>query len=238
MKILKVLHCSAWFLSALFLFQSPSIAAPITTDEKAWIPGWKSGPALSMERTGHAALVIQDRLYLIGGTNKEVYISRVEYSHIGPDGSLSAWQYAKHKLNVGRSYHGVAHVGGYVYVVGGSRTNVKGLLDSVERAAVNPDGSIGPWVLEKNKLNIARRCVHIAHINGYLYAVGGFGGKLLDSIERARIEADGSLGEWELLSDPMQYARYVHAVKNVGDKLYVLGGHDKSAGVGIASVEW
>jgi len=238
MKILKMLHHSAWLLFVLFLSQSLAVAASTTTDEKVWIPGWKSGPALSMERTGHAALIIQDRLYLIGGTNKEVYISRVEYTHIGPDGSLSEWQYGEHELNIGRSYHGVAYVGGYAYAVGGSRTNVKGLLDSVERAAVNPDGSIGPWVLEKNRLNIARRCVHVVHINGYLYAVGGFGGKLLDSIERARIEADGSLGEWELLSDAMQYARYVHAVKSVGDRLYVLGGHDKSAGVGIESVEW
>ena len=238
MKILNIVTHSARLLFALFLFQSHAIAASMVVDERVWIPGWKSGPVLSMERTGHAAVMIQDRLYLIGGTNKELYISRVEYSHIAADGTPSDWQYAEHGLNVGRSYHGVVQVGRHLYVVGGSSTNVKGLLDSIERAEVNPDGSIGPWVLEKTKLNIARRCVHVAHINGYLYAVGGFGGKLLDTIERAKIKADGSLGEWELLSDTMQYARYVHAVKSVGDKLYVLGGHDKSAGVGIASVEW
>ena len=235
MKILKKLNHSAWLFPLLFLFQSFAIAAE---ESKVWIPGWKAGPALSLERTGAAALMIQDRLYLIGGTNKETYISRLEYSRIGSDGTLSDWQYGEHELNVGRSFHGVAYVGHYVYAIGGSRTNVEGLLDSVERAEVRSDGSIGPWKLEKTKLNIARRCVHVVHINGYLYAVGGFGGILLDTIERTKIQADGSLGEWEQLSDPMQYARYVHAVKNVGDKLYVLGGHDKSAGVGIASVEW
>jgi len=236
MKTSKNLNYPAWLLLSLFLFQPFAIAASV--DDKVWIPGWKSGPALSMERTGAAALMIQERLYLIGGTNRETYISRVEYSRIDSDGTLSGWQYGQHGLNVGRSYHGVAHVGRYVYAIGGSRTNVEGLLDSVERAEVSPDGSIGPWKLEKTKLNIARRCVHVVHMNGYLYAVGGFGGILLDTIERTKIQADGSLGEWEQLSDPMQYARYVHAVKNVGDKLYVLGGHDKSAGVGIASVEW
>jgi len=236
MKIDKILHYAAWLLFPLFLFQSLVTAEPV--EKKVWIPGWKRGPALTMERTGVAALMIQDRLYLIGGTNKETYISRVEYSRVGVDGSLSDWQYSQSKLNVGRSYHGVVHVGRYVYAIGGSRTNVKGLLDSVERAEVSPDGTIGSWVMEKTKLNIARRCVHVVHINGYIYAVGGFGGKLLDTIERAKIEADGGLGEWELLSDPMLNARYVHAVKNVGDRLYVLGGHDKSAGVGIASVEW
>jgi len=236
MKKFRVLNHSVWLL--LILFQSISLAAPVAKDGQVWIPGWKSGPALSMERTGHASVMIQDRLYLIGGTNKERYISRVEFSRIDSDGMLSGWQYAKHELNVGRSYHGVAQVGGYIYAVGGSSTNVEGLLDSVERAEVNPDGTIGPWKLEKTKLNIARRCVHVVHINGYLYAVGGFGGILLDTIERAEIQPDGSLGEWEQLSDVMQYARYVHAVKSVGDRLYVLGGHDKSAGVGIASVEW
>lgn len=238
MKTVKLPCCSAWLFLTLLLSLSLSFAAPIATGQTVWIPGWKSGAALSMARTGHVALTIQDRLYLIGGTNKESYISRVEYSHIAPDGTLSAWQYAKYELNIGRSYHGVMHVGRYIYVIGGSSTNVEGLLSSVERAEVYPDGSIGAWQLEKMELNIARRCVHVVHINGYLYAVGGFGGKLLDSIERARIEADGSLGEWEVLSDAMQYARYVHAVKSVGDRLYVLGGHDKSAGVGIASVEW
>ncbi len=238
MKTVKLPCCSAWLFLTLFLPWSLSFAASTATDQKAWIPGWKSGPALSMARTGHVALMIQDRLYLIGGTDKESYISRVEYSHIAPDGTLSAWQYAKHGLNIGRSYHGVVHVGRYIYAIGGSSTNVEGLLSSVERAEVYPDGSIGAWQLEKMELNIARRCVHVVQINGYLYAVGGFGGKLLDTIERAKIKADGSLGEWELLSDAMQYARYVHAVKSVGDRLYVLGGHDKSAGVGIASVEW
>ncbi len=235
MKIFKIVRHAAWLFLAFSLSQSPVVAG---SDERVWIPGWRSGPALSMARTGHAALMIQDRLYLIGGTNKERYISRIEQSRIAPDGTLSAWQYAEHELNVGRAYHGVAHTGRYIYAIGGSSTNVKGLLDSVERAEVNPDGTIGAWHLEKSRLNIARRCVHVVHIDGYLYAVGGFGGKLLDSIERAKIEADGSLGEWELLSDAMQYARYVHAAKSVGDRLYVLGGHDKSAGVGIASVEW
>ncbi len=235
MRIFKIVPHAAWFFLTLSLFQSPVVAG---ADEQVWIPGWRSGPALSMARTGHAALMIQDRLYLIGGTNKEHYIRRIEQSRIAPDGSLSAWQYAEHELNVGRAYHGVVHIGRYIYAIGGSSTNVKGLLDSVERAEVNPDGSIGAWQLEKGRLNIARRCVHVVHINGYLYAVGGFGGKLLDSIERAKIGADGSLGEWEMLSDMMQYARYVHAAKSVGDRLYVLGGHDKSAGVGIASVEW
>ncbi len=236
MKISKVLYHSAWLLFLLSLFQSLAVAASV--EGKVWISGWKHGPALSMERTGAAALIIQDRLYLIGGTNKETYISRIEYSYIASDGTLSDWQYSPSKLNVGRSYHGVVHVGRYIYAIGGSRTNVKGLLDSVEWAEVSSDGTIGSWKMEETRLNIARRCVHVVHINGYIYAVGGFGGKLLDTIERAKIEADGRLGEWELLSDPMQYARYVHAVKSVGDKLYVLGGHDKSAGVGIASVEW
>ncbi len=235
MKLLKFVRSPGGLFLVLLLLQPPVAAA---SDGRVWIPGWRSGPALSMARTGHAAVVIRDRLYLVGGTNKETYIRRVEQSRIAPDGSLSAWQYAEHALNVGRAYHGLVHVGRYLYAIGGSSTNVKGLLDSVERAEVKPDGTLGAWRLEEGRLNIARRCVHVVYIDGYLYAVGGFGGKLLDSIERARVGPDGRLGEWELLSDTMQHARYVHAAKSVGERLYVLGGHDKSAGVGIAAVEW
>lgn len=223
--------------SALSLEQPPAITNS-THAGKVWVPGWKSAPPISKGRTGHGALVIKDVLHIIGGADKETYFSATEYSRINKDGSLTSWSSGEHGLNIGRAFHGVAQVGRYVYVVGGSRADVEGLLDSAERAEIKEDGTIGEWTLEKTKLNIPRRCVHLAVIGGYVYAVGGFGGKMLDSIERARVEEDGSLSEWEMLIDGMHDPRYVHAVKAVGDRLYVLGGHDKSGGFGISSAEW
>jgi len=218
--------------------ESPTPNTAIKDSKQTWIPSWKSAPPMSRKRTGHSTLVINNHLYVVGGTNKDSYFKINEYAQIAPDGSLSNWTDSEHHLNVGRAFHGVTKVGRYIYAVGGSRTNVEGLLDIVERAEINSDGSIGKWTLEKHKLNIARRCVHVTSINGYLYAVGGFGGKLLDTVERAKIMEDGILGEWEMLTDTMQKQRYVHGVKAIGNRLYVLGGHDQEKGIGISSVEW
>lgn len=232
MSRVPALRRLAWLLVLLLIPGAGGAAG------KAWIPGWKSAPAISAPRTGHGLLVIGETLHVIGGADRDTYFSATEYARIQPDGGLSAWRRGEHELKVGRAFHGVARAGGHVYAVGGSRTDVEGLLDSVERAEILEDGTLGPWTLEKTRLNIPRRCVHVAVIGDYLYAVGGFGGILLDSVERARIEPDGGLGEWELLIDTMLERRYVHAVEAVGGRLYVLGGHDKSGGMGIPSVEW
>ena len=71
----------------------------------------------------------------------------------------------------------------------------------------------------------------------YLYATGGYGGLLLDSVERARILPDGHLGEWELLDDRMTVARYINTAKRIGRRIYVLEGH-KANVEGDTSVEW
>jgi hypothetical protein len=75
-------------------------------------------------------------------------------------------------------------------------------------------------------------------VGDYIYSFGGFGGTLLDSVEFAKIGADGSLGAWTMASDPMTLPRYVNSVKVADGMTFVIGGHDQNKGVGIADVEW
>jgi hypothetical protein len=56
--------------------------------------------------------------------------------------SLGPWSFTS-SLVTGRQTPGVAAWGNYVYVLGG--TNSSGALASVERATINPDGSLGTW---------------------------------------------------------------------------------------------
>ena len=106
-----------------------------------------------------------------------------------------------------------------------------------KRARILPDGSLDKWVSEKSLMRIGRRCSKVLLKGDHLYSLGGYGGVILDNVERAKILEDGNLGEWTLEPEVMQFARYIQGVKKIKGKAYVIGGHDEKRGVGITEVE-
>jgi len=206
--------------------------------ERAWVAGWKQAKPILRARSGHTAVVTGDVIHMIAGVDGTNFLATSEYARIQPDGSLSDWQPGP-SLNVERGFVTAVVHGNYVYIVGGGRgEHGHDLLDSVERAEILPDGTLGPWVIEKSTMNIGRRCSKVVVLGDYMYSFGGFGGILLDTVERAKILPDGSLDEWLMLTDRLTVARYISGVKKAGDIVYVVGGHHKVKGVGISEVEW
>ncbi len=219
---------------------SPVDEQAIEAKTEKWVAGWKETAPMLEVRSGSAVVEINGVIHMIGGVGGKnfEFTSSTEFSRINEDGTLSAWQ-SGHSLNVERGFIGAAVKGKYVYVVGGGRgPNGSILLDSVERAEIQADGTLGEWILEESHLNTERRCTRIIALNNNLYAFGGFGGILLDTVEQVEVREDGSLDEWLVLSDQMNEARYIHGVESAGDILYAIGGHDKSKGLGIKGVEW
>lgn len=225
--------------------EAPKTAVPAAGKKNDWIAGWKETSSMQTGRTGAAIHAGDGIIHMIGGLSLVAgsaktpsFTNTTEYARVRPDGALSPWRFGP-RLNVERGYFSAIAHKNHLYVVGGGRGhNGKELLASVERAEIKADGTLGEWVLEKTTLNIPRRCVKLAVIGDYIYAFGGFGGILLDTVEQAEINPDGSLGEWFVATDPMLIARYVHGVETVGDGVYNIGGHSKEEGSGIAAVEW
>jgi hypothetical protein len=222
--------------------QPPPLPQPAQAQAQAqaqvWVPGWREGPALSTPRAGAAVIEIDGVIHVIGGVDGKNFLPSSEYARVQPDGSLSAWQ-AGPVLNVERGFFAAVRYRNHVYVAGGGRGAYgQTLLDSVERAEILPDGTLGEWVLEPQVMNIERRCSKLVEVNGHLFALGGFGGILLDTVESAEVLPDGSLGEWLVAMDTLKVARYIHAVERIGDRTYVIGGHDQAKGLGIGEVEW
>jgi len=208
------------------------------TQNKLWIPDWKETSPLATARAGTAVVAANDTLFLIGGVDGKDFLDTTEYAKIKQDHSLGPWQPGP-LLKEKRGFIDAVIHNGSVYVVGGGNgPNGHNLLRSVERAHILPDGTLGPWETEKNQMVVARRCSKIIATDKFLYAFGGFGGVLLDSVERAEFMPDGSLGEWQLESKTMLMPRYVNGVKKWGTSAYVIGGHDQDKGVGITDVEW
>ena len=199
---------------------------------------WQQTTPLLTPRSGAGVIEVQSIIYAIGGIDGVHFLKNSEYSAIHGDGSLSAWQ-AGSSLNEERAFFSVAAHNGYIYAVGGGNgPSGHHLLRSVERAKILADGSLGPWHMESQPLNYPRRCAKVVAEGDYLYAIGGFGGTLFDSVERAHFNADGSLGPWRLLDNKLTMPRYIHAVAQDKDHLYILGGHAMQGGKGEAAVEY
>lgn len=205
---------------------------------QVWIADWKATSSFSAPRAGTATVIVKDKLYLMGGVDGTNFVNFTEYAQIQKDGTLGPWQIGS-PLNEERGFMEAVVRGDYVYIVGGGNGAYgHHLLRSIERARIQPDGLLGPWEKEKNEMVVTRRCSKIIATDKRIYSFGGFGGVLLDTVEYADFQADGSLGEWKLDPEMMTIPRYVNSVKKEDDRFFIIGGHDQTKGVGITDVEW
>lgn len=192
-----------------------------------WVSGWKLVNSFHLPRRALAAAVAGDYLYVVGGINDDdEYVKEVEFTRINPDGTLGEWQ-ATSSLLEGRFYLAVVTMNGYLYALGGAtgpRGDDNQPIASVEKARINPDGSLGPWQLE-NYLTTPRRGLKTVKYKNHIYAIGGYNGIFLKSVERAEIHADGTLDGWQREKEESVIDRYIHSTAILGDKIYLLGGH-------------
>lgn len=133
-----------------------------------------------------------------------------------------------------RVYFEAIAVSGYLYVIGGKNGNER--LSSVEYTKVNSDGSLGTWQ-NTSPLNFPRGFLAVVHANGRLYAIGGDDGNggVYNTIERATIQSDGSLSNWEIISY-MSESRYALDAVTINGYIYILGG-DNGRDSRLSSVE-
>lgn len=195
-----------------------------------WINAWQPQTPFNIPRRALAAAAANSHLYVVGGMdNDNRYVAQAEYAAILPDGRLGPWHFTS-SLNEPRFYLAAAVAGGYLYAIGGA-DGVRGQDNlpsaTVERAPLRADGSLGPWQ-RVNYLTTPRRGLQAAVYKNHLYAVGGYDGAFLKSVERADLLPDGSLSAWRLDPEQATVDRYIHSAASLGNKLYLLGGHEQS----------
>lgn len=186
---------------------------------------------LMTARRNHTSAVIGNYLYVIGGVAANP-LSSVERAVIHGDGSLGPFAPVTGvSLVTPRQGHASAIIGDSVYVVGGVSNS--GILQDVERASVNADGTLGPFAAASGATLVTARADCTAAVLGNnFYVFGGVGshGSLV-TIERAPVKADGSLGAFEAVSR-LVGERHGHSITTVGNYLYVLGGSDDIGFIG------
>ena len=218
--------------------EAAQTAASVDLNEQQWINGWREASSLGGPRAGAATTVANGYIYVIGGVDGSKFSRLVEFSKINEDGSLGPWKLTSSLVEDRGFIDAVTH-NGYLYVVGGGNgANGENLLNTVERAKVNDDGTLNPWETLSSRMVMPRRCSKTVIKGRFIYALGGFAGALLDNVEKAEILSNGELGKWNIEKATMTIPRYVNTVKASHGNTYVIGGHDQMKGVGIPNVEW
>ncbi len=207
-------------------------------EPRTWAPMWKPLNSLSVQRQGLAAVEVNGFIYAMGGAAGTTFLNTTEYAKIQENGSLGPWKPGP-PMNEARGYFGAVVQDDFIYVIGGGNGEAgKVLLRTVERARVLPDGSLSPWETEPHVMVMPRRCSKVVLIDRTIYAVGGFGGDMLDSVEHAKIKPEGGTEEWYEEPERLTEMSYISGVKSVDGIVYVAGNHEQRAGRATRNVEW
>ncbi|XP_049583139.1 kelch-like protein 9 isoform X1 [Syngnathus scovelli] len=174
-------------------------------------------PGLQSERTQ----IRSDATHIValgGVMRQQLVVSRELRMY---DDKAARWRALK-PMEVPCYQHGVALLGGFLFIVGGQSTyDTKGktAIDSAYRY----DPRFNVW-LQIASLNEKRTFFHLSALKGKLYAIGGRNATgEIDSVECYNLKTN----EWTFVSS-MAESHYGHAGTVHGDMLYISGGitHD------------
>src|SRR5690606_36530218 len=100
-------------------------------------------------------------------------------------------------LPAGRFRHGSVAYNGHLYIIGGADQSDTPHSNTYY-ALILSNGTIGSWS-STSALNTPRAVNGAVVYNGYIYVAGGSSTSFspLSSVEYARVNTNGSLGEWQ-----------------------------------------
>lgn len=188
---------------------------------------WEVVSSMPSSRWGLEAVVAGNYLYALGGFYGTA-LATVERALISPDGSLGTWETLP-PMTTPREKPAAVVIGDAIYVIGGL-SSYSGYQSSIERARINPDGSLGAWQIVSSMITPRFRLMQ-AWVDGYLYAIGGANASGdLNTVERTTISSDGTFGPWQTLPS-LNNKRFALAGITIGSTIFAAGGSH------LASVE-
>jgi hypothetical protein len=161
-------------------------------------------------------------------------VTTVERAAIALDGTLGDWE-AQTSMVAPNMRFSALVIGDYLYAFGGlDQSNSP--LGIVQRAAIDQDGVLGAWEDYGDLPAVLQSATFVA-TDQHVFMLGGLGFDQAhqdlthDTIYRASIEVDSSLGDWETIGALPTTRADMAAVLDSHD-LYVLGGSTVSGGQG------
>ncbi|MBU6427775.1 MAG: IPT/TIG domain-containing protein [Cyanobacteria bacterium REEB65] len=183
-------------------------------------------PSLVTARYLASSAVVGNSVYVIGGYTaiNANPVASIERATLNADGTLGSFNTVSSALTTPRWGEASVIIGNYLYVLGGDNDVTK--LSSIERAPINADGSLGSFATVSATLAQPLTYFTCEIIGSYLYAFGGtnYYGSWLTDVERAPINADGSIGSFTSGVATMSQYRVGACSVVIGNYVYVLGG--------------
>ncbi len=204
-------------------------AAPIQQD--GTLGNWTQIGTLPKPLFMHAAVVSGNFLYVIGGFDGQSVLPLVWRARFTDGGELDGSWVSLPNFPTKILMHDAVVVDHAIYVVGGTQNAGPERSDSVYRAMVQEDGSLGAWEIISH-IPQARYRHALATDGRTLYVAGGYDGTVRSAdLFFAPFEQDGTLGQWQTVSMPDQIARE-HLLALIHDgHLVLLGGRSDSTHV-------
>ena len=192
---------------------------------------WRASGTLPGPRFHHATLIEGPYIYVVGGLEASTSVPAVLRGTLSDDGTIARWD-SLPPLPRPRSHQAMFVRNRMLYMVGGLDGNPAGAntpLADVVRAAIRPDGSLGPWEEVSTMPNAYGTHATAVHAD----AVWLFGGvednaRFVDVVLRAPFSADGKLGPWHKLAVGLPAARsHVHQVPVFRGRAYSAAGSNR-----------
>jgi N-acetylneuraminic acid mutarotase len=190
-----------------------------------------SGIQTTVSRHGAATAVARDTVFMLGGSTGAGELASVEHAAIDNDGALAAFaKVATLPLAGPRAEGASVMIGDHLYLLGGADLTTLAPRTDVDSATVQPDGTLSAFALVPGIATTGTRLGSaVAVIGGYVYLIGGTDTSTsntgLTTVERAPINADGTLGTFAAYSSShLVVGRSFAPVAVIGSTLYIFGG--------------
>lgn len=231
-------HTAARLGERLLVFGGWSGMAATDTQDAAPLSDlstWDRQPgALPFAREHHGLVLSPRGVCLVGGDDGMTVRAEVVCAERDAAGNLgSAWTPAP-PLPAARTGHETVQVGDRVFVLGGVQQVQGASVDTVFWTTIEASGRTGDWQSTRS-LPLALTFGAGASFGDFVYFAGGLDGRRGSaSIVRARVEAEGGLGPWQVVAEMMDL-RVGAAALVWAEHLWVLGGVGRT---GEADTVW
>jgi hypothetical protein len=231
--------CSAYNGTSCTSLTATTEYAPIYADGE--LGAWTATSSVTTARQNAGAAASGGNLFLTGGCTAgdcTTAVADVQYAGISPAGALANFQSSADFTATGLQGAAVLAVKSTLYVIGG-RTAATTYLNTIRRATINADGSLGTWTTDGQTMTNARYGMAAAYVtnNNLIYIFGGYGACGLlgadgycQDVQNVAVNSDGTLNGMTTLATGQNLPNAVVGAKVVINRgsVYLIGGYDGS----------